>query len=1624
MTIITQRTSYKLSGLTYTGTYTQLNYNSNVPIGICVASKILTVDSNRNLLTINNLTSIGTLNATSISGTLLTSTQPNITNLGILTSLATNNIIITNHNGSTTGLKLSNVLVTASATQLNYLMVTPGLASANKAMILDNNRNIKNINNITTTSLYTNNLYINNLLLTATATKLNYNDISTLGMAEANKALILDTNRNINNINSITSTNAISTNLTGTLFTANQTNITSVGTLTGLSVANTLTVGGSITSSGTISGIKTLTSSTITGTLTTTPQPNITSIGTQTIVNANNCNITTTNTTNVTLNGTSLATSATKLNYNNITTAGTAEASKSLITDVNSNISNINSLTLNSITSNNIYGTLQTAAQPNITSLGSLSSLTVTNNIENVRNITMSGNLSLSINSFGGTPISYIRNILYNGNPSNYKNSSFYEYILDGDEYYLLDGGNDMFDSGNYTTAVEFNGSSIINTTNNLSYTNTIGSTQTFLSSNTIVNTCSLGYLTPLMMLTKFSTTNTSSYFGIRKIGNLGADTAGTKDSGYVYPTNSYGVSCLGFYQRVYNAGTDSSVCDLFFIISTNSLTGNSIYYPSNGSTDIQDCGLLYRGSDVANCIFGNVLLSVANAVAVSTGSMQNILNNICYFISQAGNLNSLNSDIIYGTLSTANQSNITSVGNLTNLTVSGNIGVNTTNPSKKIEINNSIGGCLRTYYNKISYPNVFWDFNINSSGYLTLNPNQSTQKTLIQNNLKLGIANNSSPNIIRFNGVTGDASNDMSVIAERLYAGNDFSELLLFKGNDSSTPLGPDRIRLRSGAIVLQTYNSPETYDNYNDNNYRFILDNNNKITMGDISNSIIINGNINSSYAQYDLNVKVLSLNTPLRLTYNDNNGSASIYNDIFLISNNIMLQNTSNTFTLGSSDNGLYEILIGPNDNAVNTGSLKFINSSNINYIQSGSNINQSSSADLFIGNIDTTTSTSSRKFIIKSDGKVGINTISPLYQLDINSTNGNCLELIYNNINGTASTYTTQILDNLGNATITAYGSAPLFTFSGGNISANLLTSSQPNITSLGTQTSLNVNGNLTGITNLTINNLTTTYNLNSSYLIGTILTAKQPFITKIGNLPSLSLNGYIKVGSYSKTLDFLHVDKNVNGLIGITIENTNSTSTTSGCQILFSGYSNSSSQYEVAKISSITKASDNPSLYQYSDLVFSTRRNNTDTSTTEAMRILNTGNIGIGITTPIVTLDINNNINANQILLGNSTNITDFLSCNVSTIGNGTYNSMLIIGKNTTTGNSYITDYYHASDNSSNNTLRIYFTGNSYSSLSIANNKVAINNLSLPSGSGNIGLNVDGTVRVLSNKINVTGTMYTRGTSSYLSNTTFNSASDLYILNNINIGMYMSAGSVLAFGSGGVNNGSTEIFIWGSMRCEGISTITSRNIAIPNSYAYGYSNGTTGTAGAQTNPYSGFFGNTVCNGGYVIPASDFRLKKDINNIEKDYCMNFINNIKSYSFNMKDEKENPVEHFGFIAQDLLKYKFNDLVTFYPDENLNEEVDENGIISPDKFKLLVSIKQILPLLANCLKFYYNEFNKIEDKINSYIEVIDCINENSLNEENNNLNNTYDCKYTYFMTNKDNLYNNLLEIEDTYLN
>ena len=78
----------------------------------------------------------------------------NILSSGLTTTIdETNNFDIVGHNGSTLGLKLNGTLVTSTATQLNYNNVTPGTAAATKALILDSSRNIANINSITTNNV-------------------------------------------------------------------------------------------------------------------------------------------------------------------------------------------------------------------------------------------------------------------------------------------------------------------------------------------------------------------------------------------------------------------------------------------------------------------------------------------------------------------------------------------------------------------------------------------------------------------------------------------------------------------------------------------------------------------------------------------------------------------------------------------------------------------------------------------------------------------------------------------------------------------------------------------------------------------------------------------------------------------------------------------------------------------------------------------------------------------------------------------------------------------------------------------------------------------------------------------------------------------------------------------------------------------------------------------------------------------------------------------------------------------------------------------------------------------------------------------------------------------------------
>ena len=86
-------------------------------------------------------------------------------------------------------------------------------------------------------------------------------------------------------------------------------------------------------------------------------------------------------------------------------------------------------------------------------------------------------------------------------------------------------------------------------------------------------------------------------------------------------------------------------------------------------------------------------------------------------------------------------------------------------------------------------------------------------------------------------------------------------------------------------------------------------------------------------------------------------------------------------------------------------------------------------------------------------------------------------------------------------------ITATGNIIGGNLSGTSIVGTLTTAAQPNITSVGTLTSLSVSGNVT-----------TTANISGGNLLGAIRTAAQGNITSVGTLTSLSVSGNVTAGN--------------------------------------------------------------------------------------------------------------------------------------------------------------------------------------------------------------------------------------------------------------------------------------------------------------------------------------------------------------------------------------------------------------------------------------------------------------------------------------------------------------------------
>ena len=329
-----------------------------------------------------------------VAGTVYTAAQPNITSVGTLTSLAVTgdgafgNVYANAGVISALTLKgeagnLSNITGANVTGQVGNALVAGTVYTAAQP-------NITSVGTLTSLDVSGN----------AGANNFNATNYVTAGNVYANTGIIgaAHFTGEAGNLSNITGGNVAgqvgNALVAGTVYTAAQPNITSVGTLTSLTVSGNLVAGN-------VDGGNLVKANYVQGTLTTAAQPNITSVGTLTSLTVTGDTVSG----NVYANSGMIAAQNLKGEGGNIGNiiggnvngqVGNALVAGTVYTNAQPNITSVGTLTSLDVSGNgtfgNVYanagtvgallltGTLTTAAQPNVTSVGTLTSLTTSGN--------------------------------------------------------------------------------------------------------------------------------------------------------------------------------------------------------------------------------------------------------------------------------------------------------------------------------------------------------------------------------------------------------------------------------------------------------------------------------------------------------------------------------------------------------------------------------------------------------------------------------------------------------------------------------------------------------------------------------------------------------------------------------------------------------------------------------------------------------------------------------------------------------------------------------------------------------------------------------------------------------------------------------------------------------------------------------------------------------------------------------------------------------------------------------------------------------------------------------------------------------------------------------------------
>jgi hypothetical protein len=277
----------------------------------------------------------------------------------------------------------------------------------------------------------------------------------------------------------------------------------------------------------------------------------------------------------------------------------------------------------------------------NITGTGA-TNFKVVNNI-NSGSIVMFVSASSSP-SISGSVFSQINTIMpyLRANSGSLRNPNFFTYYLDGNTYFISDGGNDMFDGGNYTAPW---------LRNNTSYTssNSIPTPSPALNyssqSSTLTDTnfyyAASGYSqatgsypagtqsSTFHPLTMIGARSGSGPIGFQKAGNIGADGGGILVTGSIYSGSVVnGFTAHAFYRQSYGAG-DPTICDVYVLLGHPNWGSvfDTVISSSIAGTALQG-GALYATGSSSELLAMTTLLSTVSAAIIPSGSVKTVVDN------------------------------------------------------------------------------------------------------------------------------------------------------------------------------------------------------------------------------------------------------------------------------------------------------------------------------------------------------------------------------------------------------------------------------------------------------------------------------------------------------------------------------------------------------------------------------------------------------------------------------------------------------------------------------------------------------------------------------------------------------------------------------------------------------------------------------------------------------------------------------------------------------------------------------------------------------------------------------------------------------------------------------------